>query len=494
MKKNNGNANEIVAACSGNLAKHQIWRLPMLSFFNGCLCIFISYFLLTQIARQDYSLRTLSIGVLTLFALFFHLIARNALRDPFHPDILFTIGHLVQFVIPIIVFATGLFDDVMYEHVKQVKDFFPETLFAVLIAQTALNFPFCILPSRRHELSYNAANKFPLFITLMAVGVWISRGFLVATGSYFHYIPGLDFVNTSALYSPLATISTLGRIVLIFISIRIFRKTKDRGTILAMLYIFTEICWHLLSGKRMGLLMALVCIILTYIYVRKKIPIIPVLCFMLVLFIASPLIVYYRSVVRRMNSQVDKKVMITAAKKDFKELVNSGIKQSLHSVFDRLNDGQFTAGCLKSVPEKIPFLHDKTYKMILWIPVPRVLYHQRPKFLLDYFNIIKGIPTKVTVAPVTTVGEAYINFGWPGIPFVFLILGIIYKAFEYVFGLELSPSQAAILLFFYVMVIGMTVEPAVTQLSWMLKIIILLLTCRFIESGFAFRRKTQTHN
>lgn len=494
MKIDNDNPNRIVTTCSENFKKHQIWRLPMLSFFNGCLGILISYFLLTEIARQDYSLRTLSIGVLTLFALLFHLIARNALRDPFHPDILFTIGHLVQFVIPIIVFATGLFDDLMYEHIKQVKDFFPETLFAVLVAQTAFNFPFCILPSRQYELSNNTASKFPLFITLMAVGVWISRGFLVATGSYFHYIPRLNFVNTSAFYSPLATISTLGRIVLIFISIRVFRKTKDRSTLLAILYIFIEICWHLFSGKRMGLLMALVCIILTYIYVRKKIPIIPVLCFMLVLFIGSPLIVHYRSAVRNIYSQGDKTIIVTSSKKAFKEIVNSDIKESLHIVLDRLNDGQFTAGCLKSVPEQVPFLQDKTYKMILWIPVPRVLYHKRPKFLLNYFNIIQGIPTGVTVAPVTTVGEAYINFGWPGIPFVFLILGIIYKSFEYIFRLVLSPSQSAILLFFCIMIIGMTVEPAVTQLSWMLKIIILLLTCRFFESGFAFRKKTQSHN
>lgn len=74
------------------------------------------------------------------------------------------------------------------------------------------------------------------------------------------------------------------------------------------------------------------------------------------------------------------------------------------------------------------------------------------------------------------------------------MLGIIYNAFEYVFGSKLSSSQAAILLFFCIMIIGMTVEPAVTQLSWMLKIIILLLVCSFFESGFVFRRKIQTHN
>jgi hypothetical protein len=488
MKKNNGNPNRIVTSCSENLKYHQLWRLPMLSFFNGCLCILISYFLLTEIARQDYSLRTLSIGVLTLFAFFFHLLARNAFRDPFHPDILFTIGHLVQFVIPIIVFATGLFDDVMYEHIKQVKDFFPETLFAVLIAQTAFNLPFCILLSRQHELLDNTANKFSLFITLIAVGVWISRGFLVATGSYFHFIPGLNFVNTSALYSPLATISTLGRIVLIFMAIKVFRKTKDHSTTLATLYIFIEICWHLFSGKRMNLMMALVCIILTYIFVREKIPVIPVLCFILVLFIGSPLILHYRAAIRRIYSPGHEKKPITITNYIYKKIVISDIKESLHVVVDRLNDGQFAAGCLKAVPEQIPFLKDKTYKMILWIPVPRVLYRKRPKFLLNYLNIIQDKPMGTTSAPITTVGEAYINFGWPGIPVVFLLLGTIYKLFEYVFRSKLSPSQAAILLFFCVMIIGMTVQPAVVQLSWMLKIIILLLTCKLFESDFMLRK------
>ena len=124
MEQNNSNSNKKLATWSGKLKYPQIWRLPMLSFLNGCLCILMSYFFLTKIARQDFSLRTISIGILTLYALLFHLLARKALREPFHPDILFTVGHLVQFVIPITIFATGLFDDVMYEHIKQVKEYF----------------------------------------------------------------------------------------------------------------------------------------------------------------------------------------------------------------------------------------------------------------------------------------------------------------------------------------------------------------------------------
>jgi hypothetical protein len=300
-------------------------------------------------------------------------------------------------------------------------------------------------------------------------------------------------VNTSAFYSPLATISMLGRIVLIFVSIKTFRKTKNSSSVLAKFYIIIEICWHLFSGKRMGLLMALVCIILTYIYIRKKISFVPVLCFVLVLFIGSPLILYYRSAVRKIYSQDNKKTFKYATEHFYKELTDSDIKEFLHKVVDRLNDGQFTAGCLKHTPEPIPFLKDKTYKMILWIPVPRVLYRQRPKFLLNYFNIIQGKPMGITSAPVTTVGEAYINFGWLGIPVVFLILGTIYKTFEYVFGSELSPSQSAILLFLCVMIIGMPVQPAVVQISWMLKIIILLFTCRFFELTLTLKNKMQIH-
>ncbi len=469
------------------LKRHRLLQLPMLSFWNGCLCILISYFLLAGIAEQDNSLHIISIGILALYAFSFHLLARNALRDPFHPDIIFTIGHLMQFVIPPIVFATGFFDSLMYNHMQRVQIFIPEMLFAVLVAQTLFNLPFCILPSCRHELSDKTTKKFPLFILFVAIGVWISRVLLVATGSYFHYIPGLNFVNTSVLYSPLAIISTLGRIVLIFMSVKLFRETKKHNTIFTALYIFTEVCWHLFSGKRMELFMALLCILFAYIYVRKRIPVIPVICFILVLLIGSPLIVYYRQSVRNKHSQ-DSNVFVTVLATAFEEMVNSDVKKSLHILLDRLNDGQYMAGCIKAVPKKISFVQGKTYKNILWIPVPRVLYHQRPAFQLNYYTMILGSPPGYTSAPITAVGEAYINFGWLGIPVVFLILGTIYRAFENIFGQNLSSSQAAVLLFFCVMIIGMTVEPAAVQLSWMVKIIILLAVCKFFESGFVFRK------
>jgi hypothetical protein len=375
----------------------------------------------------------------------------------------------------------------MYEHTQQVKTFFPETIFAVLVAQTVFNIPFCLLRTRTHELSDSTIKKIPLFIILIAIGVWISRTLLVLTGSYFHYIPGLNFVNTSVLYSPLAIISTLGRIVLIFLCIKMFRKVKCRGTIFISIYVLIEICWHLLSAKRMELFIALLCIIFAYIYVKKKIPLTAVACFILILFIGSPLIVYYRFAVQ--ESSKDNNSFVSAPITAIKKIADSDMKISFHMLIDRLNDGQYTAGCIKTVPEKIPFWQGKTYKRILWIPVPRVLYHQRPAFQLNYLIMILGLPPTATSAPVTMVGEAYINYGWLGIPVVFLILGTIYKAFEYIFGTNLSSSQAAIFLFFYIMMIRMTADPAVTQLSWMLKIIILLCVCKFFESGLLFRKK-----
>ena len=226
---------------STRLKHHRLLQPPMLSFWNGCVCISISYFLMTGMLDLDDSIQTISIGALATYAFLFHLITRNAFRAPFHPDIIFTIGHLIQFVIPSIVFATGLFDDLMYPHMQQVKTFFPETIFAVLIAQTLFNLPFCLLRTPTPEIPNITAKRMPIFIILTALGVWASRFLLILTGSYFHYIPGHDFVNTSVLYSPLAIISTLGRIVLIFLCIKMFRKTKRKNTILISTYIIVEI-------------------------------------------------------------------------------------------------------------------------------------------------------------------------------------------------------------------------------------------------------------
>ena len=224
--------------------------------------------------------------------------------------------------------------------------------------------------------------------------------------------------------------------------------------------------------------------------VRKKIPLLYSLLFLFVLFIGSTFIAHYRGTLNSQFKHEKKRFVVKASNEAVQAMKREGIKKTVNITLDRLNDGQYAAGCFKAVPNQIDFLYGKTYKMIPWIPVPRVVYPKRIPFAANYNTIIARPPVARTVAPVTAVGEAYINFGWAGIPVVFLLLGFVYRLMSSAFRTQLSFSEAAIWVFFCVMTLTMTVNPAVAHLSWMLKILILLLACRFIEAKMWKRKHT----
>ena len=456
----------------------KVFPLAFLSFWLGCLCIGISYLLLIWIEREEYALRTLSIGSLALLVFSFHLLVRNTLRDPFHPDILLTVGHLVQFVIPSVIFATGLFDEVLYPHTRQVRTFFPEMLFAILLAQTVFNLPFCLKQTQKKNIIKETKKKWPLFIVLLATVVWACRFFIVFTGSYFHG-GSSDFMNISTLYSPLAIFNSLGTIVTAYVALRIFGAGGSRKIMFPRIYVVFEIAWHLFSGKREGLIIALLCIVLSYIFVRRKISARYLLVFFFVLFVGVPFLQHFRESMRKQSiyGEISVKVGVKEALEKQKQ---SNSKKTLNIMLDRLNDGQFAAGCFQSVPNSVPFVRGRTYKYICWIPIPRMLYPARPQFVVNYNSEVRPWATWFS-APVTAVGEAYLNFGWLAIPVVFFLLGLVYRFMDSIFKSQLSYTEAAILIFFCSLVIRLTVNPAVVHLSWMAKIIILLLACRILS-------------
>jgi hypothetical protein len=426
--------------------------------------------------HEDHAFRTISIGTITFFAFAAHLIARGAFHDPFHPDILLTVGQLAQFVIPPIIFATGVFDDVIFPHAWQVRQYFPYVVFGVLVGQTFFNLPFWLMPPKNRQLSRPKQNGVPIFIFALGFVALSARFIIMITGTYFHHNPS-EFMFTPA-FSPLAIFDTVGRIVTVYAAFRVIRAKKLSDESLAKIYLFLEITWHFFSGKREGLFLAILCIIMALIFIQKKVQLRYVAIFtVLVLFIGAYLGLYRDYGVER---SVGARVYVKKAMRyAFKEQQKRGLKLVMNMALDRLNDGQFAAGCFMNVPDNYPFLEGGTYKMILWIPIPRVVYPPRPQFIVNYNGLFQPWVTWSS-APVTTVGEAYINFGWLGIPLVFLALGCIYRAMDSVFRSRLSYAEAAILIFYSTLLIRMMVNPAVSHLSWMLKILLLLAVARIL--------------
>jgi hypothetical protein len=84
-----------------------------------------------------------------------------------------------------------------------------------------------------------------------------------------------------------------------------------------------------------------------------------------------------------------------------------------------------------SYPEKFDFLGGKSYLPILFSPFPRTIFSSKPSSInLNEIGRKAGLIRKhdyVTTPGISWWGEAYINFGYPGVFFVLLFVLLFYQ-------------------------------------------------------------------
>lgn len=442
------------------------------SLLFSLLCIATASLVLAITNPSEIRSRTLCVGGLTIAAFLGHVLARRAYRDPFHPDILLTTGHLVQFVLFSTILASGLLDQFLLPRARDVRTHFPEMIFAVLVAQTCFNVPFCLLPSRRCRTITRESGGVSTFIACLALLIWGARCIIVATGSYLH-TGSSDFKFESTAFSPLAIFDTVGRIVTAYVALRLFLGGKGARRGLYLAYLLAEVMWTLFSGAREPLFMVFVCVLAAFILVRCVIPWKTILVLACVIVLMGAYLAFYRDAISNQGSRENISIE-RAAQAALEKQTNVPVGYILCAIFDRINDGQFAAGCIKYADKRGIDLDGKTYTYLAWVPIPRFVIPSRPQFIVNYCSLFQPWITWSS-GPVTTVGEAYLNFRWPGIVVVFLVLGIVYRGMDRVFDRPLSTTEAAILLFYSTLVLRMTVNPVVSHISWMTKVLLLLL-------------------
>jgi O-antigen polysaccharide polymerase Wzy len=107
-------------------------------------------------------------------------------------------------------------------------------------------------------------------------------------------------------------------------------------------------------------------------------------------------------------------------------------------------------------PSVVPYQYGETYSYFIVALVPRVLWPNKPVAgsANSFFGVTYGLQTeegaKVTTFGVSILGEAYINFGWPGVALVMLFQGLILGVLQHMFGETRSGAggQAVFLAFF----------------------------------------------
>jgi hypothetical protein len=86
---------------------------------------------------------------------------------------------------------------------------------------------------------------------------------------------------------------------------------------------------------------------------------------------------------------------------------------------------------LRDTPDRIPFQYGKTFAFLLFTPVPRFLYEDKPTaqeanlWFAQTYGILDSYIAKTTMVGISHLGEVYVNFGVLGVPVIFLIFGFL---------------------------------------------------------------------
>jgi hypothetical protein len=125
------------------------------------------------------------------------------------------------------------------------------------------------------------------------------------------------------------------------------------------------------------------------------------------------------------------------------------IDSRLSALFTRLADGVYIAGIIQSVPSNLPFQNGDSYYKLLYVLIPRALYPDKPVMNMDVTPIL--FPGAGGSAPVTVVGEGYLNFGWIGIMGAMTAVGALSGLVERAF-LRYSTTCGTFMSFLYLSV------------------------------------------
>lgn len=122
------------------------------------------------------------------------------------------------------------------------------------------------------------------------------------------------------------------------------------------------------------------------------------------------------------------------------------LSESLKPLLENRNlfDLSKTTHILNAVPQSVPFQHGSTFTTVLYAPIPRSIWPEKPEI-----NVGRLIATDVygvgyhlrTGIPPGLIGEFYLNFGYPGVVFAALFYGAVVRLLWNL--IQAGPSRAS---------------------------------------------------
>lgn len=141
---------------------------------------------------------------------------------------------------------------------------------------------------------------------------------------------------------------------------------------------------------------------------------------------------------------------------------------------------------LALVPREVDFIHGSSYLALVTLPIPRAIWPEKPGMVDGRVGAaFYGAPFGIPPGPI---GEAYWNFGIPGVFLVFFVLGAFYRWLSEWFQQHAQEPTAAVL---YILTLFQLSEPSSSAiLNWLLGLVPFLIILRLI-GAFTFKAGKQ---
>jgi oligosaccharide repeat unit polymerase len=165
-------------------------------------------------------------------------------------------------------------------------------------------------------------------------------------------------------------------------------------------------------------------------------------------------------------------------------------------VFNRnLLDVSKTSHIINSVPEKIPFQYGGTYLALIYAPIPRTLWPEKPAVSLgkDISHKVYGYSQKnQSGVPPGMPAELYVNFGYTGILVGFFLVGILLKKLYNSFEFEKGILNKNRIVLYVVIIVSITVTLFGSSINQALLTIVQAYIPLYIALKFISIKKTSS--
>lgn len=456
------------------------------------LCI--SLMLLMLIPEEQVVFRSLSVTLIAILCICHYLYKRYSKGLTLQADLLISISTLMQFLIPVFFLAP-------YYNAHPDMDIWVHryglalTSFAALLGQAMFFLGYesirkgLYFPPVKETIRHIKINDVLIAMLPLAALVWFSRFILLSKG-YYYQIHTSDFQFSSPYYSGLSQLSSYGLIIVGTFFVVAFsekdKKKRGRKMKIAILLFLLEIGWYLPSGSRGRLVLTILCPIVAYLFVIRKLPIKTVI---LILIVGIPILSVlgeYRYVagdyfgVSEINIQQMPDAYSAALERAGKDEAEFIVYRMIYRFYDGMNLNHL----LIHFSNDYDYELGATYKNILYVFIPRFIYTDKPVFtqaLGGWYQLVGSGST-----PATFWGESYINFSWFGIIICSYLLGIFVKCYDVLFIRNAhKPYWCFIYVFSAITILQLPMEVFVIWVSNFTKFVLIAFLLTYLHSALA---------